>query len=290
MDQLFEIISPNFLLRNSFYAGLVIGLVCPQVGIFFVLRRMLLMGIALPQVSNAGITFAFLLHTLGWHFFPHVESEKAMALTGSIIFTLFAIFLLAILERKGKGFTENRIGLTYAIAGAASILFVSWNPYGHSEAISLLKGEIVTIPDVYFWSTLAIYGVIFIFLTGFHRNFMLISFDNDMAVAMGKKVIVWNILLFLIIGIVISFGVMAVGPMVIFGFLLLPAITAKMITRGIFPFCIISSVIGVFAAFTGFYISYRFDLPTGPIDIALLGIIFFISCLIKIVIPKNRTH
>ena len=109
MEHLFEILNPNFLLRNSLYVGLVIGFVCPQVGIFFVLRRMILMGIALPQVSNAGITFAFLMHTLGWHFFPHVESEKAMALTGSIFFTILAIFLLAILERKGKGFTENRI-------------------------------------------------------------------------------------------------------------------------------------------------------------------------------------
>lgn len=289
MEHLFEILNPNFLLRNSFYVGLVIGFVCPQVGIFFVLRRMILMGIALPQVSNAGITFAFLMHTLGWHFFPHVESEKAMALTGSIFFTILAIFLLAILERKGKGFTENRIGFTYAIAGAASVLFVSWNPHGHSELISLLKGEIVAIPDAYLWSTFAIYGIIFIFLTGFHRNFMLISFDSDMAVVMGKKVIVWDILLFLIIGIVISFGVMAVGPMVIFGFLLLPAITARMITRGIFPFCIVSSIIGVFAAFTGFYISYCFDLPIGPIDVALLGTIFFIAYIIKKCIPGEIT-
>ncbi|MCF6150246.1 MAG: metal ABC transporter permease [Candidatus Kuenenia sp.] len=282
MEQLSEILSPNFLLRNSFYIGLLVGFVCPQVGVFFVLRRMVLMGIALPQVSNAGITFAFLLHTFGWHFFPHVESEKAMALTGSIVFTLITIFTLAILERKGKGFTENRIGFTYAIAGAASIIFVSWNPYGRSEVLSMLKGEIIAIPDFYLWSMLAIYGIIFIFLTGFHRNLILISYDADMAITMGKNVIVWDILLFLVIGIIIAFGVMAVGPMVIFGFLLIPTITARMVTRGILPFCIVSSVIGVTAAFGGFYISYCFDLPTGPIDVALLGAILFIFYLGKI--------
>ena len=103
MEQLLEIINPHFLLRNALYAGLIVGFVCPQVGIFFVLRRMVLLGIALPQVSNAGIAFAFLLHTLGWHFFPHMESEKTMALTGSVIFALIAIFTLAILERKRKG-------------------------------------------------------------------------------------------------------------------------------------------------------------------------------------------
>src|SRR3990167_6617259 len=266
MEQLLEIINPHFLLRNAFYAGLIVGFVCPQVGIFFVLRRMVLLGIALPQVSNAGIAFAFLLHTLGWHFFPRMESEKTMALTGSVVFALIAIFTLAILERKRKGFTENRIGFTYVLAGAVSILFVSWNPYGQTEVLSMIRGEIVSIPDFYLWSMLVIYGTIFICLVGFHRNFVLVSYDTDMGIPLGKKVILWDILLYLIIGIVISFGVMTVGPLVIFGFLLIPAITARMVVRGILPFCIVSSAIGAAASFIGFYISYRFDLPTGPTD------------------------
>lgn len=289
MEQLLEILSPHFLLRNSLYAGLIVGFVCPQVGIFFVLRRMVFFGIALPQVSNAGITFAFLLHTIGWHFFfSHVESEKAMALTGSVVFTLIAIFILAILERRRKGFAENRIGFLYALAGAASILFVSWNPYGQTEVLSMLKGEIVSIPDIYLWSILAIYGAIFIVLIGFHRNFILVSYDTDMAITMGKKVILWDILLYLIIGIVISFGVMTVGPLVIFGFLLIPAISAKMVTRGVPLFCIISSVIGVSTSFIGFYLSYRFDLPTGPTDVAVLCAVFVLLYLGKLSMRLKR--
>lgn len=288
MEQLFEILSPQFLLKNTLYASLLVGLVCPQVGIFFMLRRMVLLGIALPQVSNAGIAFAFLLHSIGWHFLPHMESEKTMALAGSIIFTLTTIFTLAVLERKGKGFTENRIGFTYAIAGAASILFVSWNPFGQSEVLSMLKGEILSVPDAYLWSMFAIYGIILIVLIGFHRNFILVSYDIDMATTIGKKVILWDVLLYLIIGIVISFGVMTVGALVIFGFLLIPAITARMVTRGIFPFCLVSSVIGVIAAFLGFYISYRFDLPTGPTDVALLCIILSILFLGKMLIKTKK--
>ena len=288
MEQLLEIISPHFLLRNALYAGLLVGFVCPQVGIFFVLRRMVLLGIALPQVSNAGIAFAFLFHTVGWHFFPHIESEMATALMGSVVFTLITIFTLAILERRRKGFTENRIGFTYAIAGAASILFVAWNPYGKSEVLSMLKGEIISIPDIYLWSMLAIYGTIFIVLFGFHRNFILVSYDADTAITLGKKVILWDILLYLIIGVIISFGVMTVGPLVIFGFLLIPAIAARMVTRGILFFCIVSSIIGVVASFIGFYISYRFDLPTGPTDVAVLCVILIMLYLGKLLTRLKR--
>lgn len=288
MEQLLEILNPHFLLRNAFYAGLLVGLVCPQVGIFFVLRRMVLLGIALPQISNAGVAFAFLLHTLGLHFFSHREAEKVMALSGSIIFTLIAIFILAILERRRKGFTENRIGFTYALAGAASILFVAWNPYGQSEVLSMLRGEIVSIPDIYLLAMLAIYGTIFVFLIGFHRNFILASYDTDMAITLGKRVILWDIMLYLIIGVVISFGVMTVGPLVIFGFLLIPPMAARMVTRGIPLFCIVSSLIGVVASFIGFYLSYRFDLPTGPTDVVMLSAIFALLYLGKIVFRIRR--
>lgn len=288
MEQLLQILDPHFLLRNALYAGMLVGFVCPQVGIFFMLRRMVLLGIALPQVSNAGIAFAFLLHSIGLHFLPHMESEKGMALAGSIIFTLITIFTLAILERKGKGFTENRIGFTYAIAGAASILFVSWNPFGQSEVLSMLKGEIISIPDVYLWSMFAIYGMIFICLIGFHRNFILVSYDIDMATTIGKKVMLWDILLYLIIGIIISFGVMTVGTLVIFGFLLIPAIAARMITRGILLFCIVASVIGIITSFLGFYISYRFDLPTGPTDVALLCMVLAMLSFGKMLVRLKR--
>ena len=98
----------------------------------------------------------------------------------------------------------------------------------------------------------------------------------------------WDVLLYLIIGIVISFGVMTVGALVIFGFLLIPAIAARMVTRGIFLFCIVSSVIGVVAAFLGFYVSYRFDLPTGPTDVALLCIILSLLFLGKMLIKTKR--
>lgn len=288
MEQLLEILSPQFLLRNALYAGLIVGFVCPQVGIFFVLRRMILLGIALPQVSNAGIAFAFLMHTVGWHFLPHMESEKTMALTGSITFSLIAIFTLAILERKRKGFTENRIGFTYVLAGAASILFVSWNPYGQTEVLSMLRGEIVSIPDFYLWSMFAVYGLIFLCIIGFHRNFVLVSYDADMATTLGKKVILWDILLYLIIGVIISLGVMTVGPWVIFGFLLIPPVAARMVVRGILPFCIVSSAIGVTAAFIGFYVSYRFDLPTGPTDIVILSLILAFLYIVKILVRLKR--
>src|ERR1044071_8159796 len=71
MDTLREILSPDFLLRNSIYISLLVGLVCPLVGVYLVLRRLIFMGVALPQISSCGIAFAFSLQA--WGFIPHLH-------------------------------------------------------------------------------------------------------------------------------------------------------------------------------------------------------------------------
>ena len=60
MNALLEILSPSFLLRDALLGSLLVGLVCPLVGVYFVLRRMIFLGVALPQISSAGIAFSFL--------------------------------------------------------------------------------------------------------------------------------------------------------------------------------------------------------------------------------------
>src|SRR5438067_11195278 len=53
-----QILSPEFLLRNSLYTNVLIGLACPLVGVFRELRRLVFMGVALPQISSTGVAIA----------------------------------------------------------------------------------------------------------------------------------------------------------------------------------------------------------------------------------------
>src|SRR5436190_13598973 len=102
METLREIFDPNFLLRNSVYMSLLIGLTCPLVGIYLLLRRLVFMGVALPQISSCGIAFAFAFEA--WGLLPHSEgSERTLAFAGSSVFTLTTILLLSILERRRRG-------------------------------------------------------------------------------------------------------------------------------------------------------------------------------------------
>src|SRR5579862_698464 len=110
MSQFIEMLRPDFLLHHALYGSIVVGFVCPLVGVYFVLRRLVFWGVALPQVSAAGIAFAFLLQGMGVSFLAGSESEeKHLAIIGSLLFTGLAILALAWLERRAQGVPEGRI-------------------------------------------------------------------------------------------------------------------------------------------------------------------------------------
>src|ERR1041384_2046595 len=180
MDTLREILSPDFLLRNSIYISLLVGLVCPLVGVYLVLRRLIFMGVALPQISSCGIAFAFALQA--WGVLPHIhESEHRLAFVGSVLFTVPTILLLSFLVRRGSGSVEGRLGTVYVLAGAWSILLLVTNPLGEHGLLDMLKGEIITVSNADLGRTALTFAVVALLLFLYQKEFLLVSFDREMA-------------------------------------------------------------------------------------------------------------
>lgn len=287
---LLDILKPDFLLHHAVYGSVVVGLVCPLVGVYIVLRRLVLWGVALPQVSTAGISFAFLLQGLGVSLLSGADGhEHHLAIAGSVLFTAAAILALAYYERKGRGLSEGRLAALYAAAWAASILFVAWNASGESEMLGLLKGEIVSISEEDFHAMLNTFAAVAAVLLLFRREFAFCSFDRDMAVTVGRKVWLWDLLLYLTAGVTISLGVMTVGPLVIFGMLVLPPMAALPWARGMGSLSLLASLLGGFSGLAGFYLSYAADLPLGPVIVAAAaGVLLASAAARRLLRPKSH--
>ena len=288
MDALLRMLSPSFLLHHALYGSIVIGFVCPLVGVYFVLRRLVFWGVALPQVSAAGISCAFMLQGLGWSFLAASEAqEKHLAILGSLIFTAGAIALLVWLEHRHPGASEGRVGAAYALASAAAILFLAWNPGGETEMLSLLKGELVSISESDFHAMLDILLAVSACMFLFQREFLLVSYDRDMAVTLGRSALGWDALLYLLIGVTISLGVMTVGPLVVFGFLVVPPMTALPWAGGMLSLSLLASFAGGLSAFLGFYLAYRFDLPVGPLVVLVACAGLLLSAAGRVLVPRR---
>lgn len=288
MSLLLDMLKPDFLLHHALWGSVVVGFVCPLVGVYFVLRRLVFWGVALPQVSASGIAFAFMLQGLGLNFMAGGEAgERHLAIVGAVVFTVAAILVLAMLERRGTGLSEGRIGALYALAWAASILFVAWNAAGETEMMGLLKGEIVSISESDFHLMLDVFAALAASMFLFQREFTLVSYDRDMAVTLGRNALVWDLLLYLIIGLTVSLGVMTVGPLVIFGFLVIPPLAALPWARGIASFSFLASLLGGLSAFGGFYLSYTRDLPLGPVVVCIACAVYALSSAARLLVPRS---
>jgi ABC-type Mn2+/Zn2+ transport system permease subunit len=273
---LLEILSPSFLLRDALVGSVLVGFVCPLVGVYFVLRRMIFLGVALPQLSSAGIAFAFLVFrsVVGPH--EHgVFSERVLAMIGAFGFTLVGLLVLAAFERGGRETVEARIGVTYGMAAAATILFLAADPWGEAQMVNLLKGDILATTGTSLGLLVGVLGAVVLVLLLFRKEFLLVSFDRDLAAVFGKRPSLWDTILYLAIGITISLGTMTAGPLVTFGFLVVPPLAARRLTRRMLSFSIVAALIGGLAAFVGFYCAYRFDLPLGPAEVAVACLALF---------------
>jgi ABC-type Mn2+/Zn2+ transport system permease subunit len=280
LSTLLEILRPSFLLRDAVVASVLVGLVCPLVGVYFVLRRMIFFGVALPQVSAAGIALSFLTYRMLVGAHQHGEvPEQLLAMVGSFGLTLLTLLLLVSLERTGREMIEARIGTTYAIAAAATILFLAQDPAGEAHMVSLLKGDILAATATSLRLMVYVFAPVVFVLFAFRKQLLLVSFDRDMSIVLGMRVAWWDALLYLTIGATIALGVMTAGPLVTFGFLVVPPLTARLLTRRMLTFSIAASLIGGATSFAGFYCAYRFDLPLGPAEVALASVVLMVVAL-----------
>jgi len=289
METLWQILSPDFLLRNSVYTSVLVGFACPLIGVFLVMRRLVFLGVALPQISSTGVAIAlslplwlgFRLTDLGSH------SAHDLAFVGSILFSLTAILILAFLERRGRGQPEGRLGVAYVVAAALGILLLAKNPYGEIGWLDMMKGEVITIHNIDLALTAATLILVVATLGLFHKELLLVSFDREMAILLDKNVVFWDVLLYLLIGLTVSMAVLSVGPLIAFGFLLIPALTAHLFAQNMRQFTTLASLLGGAASFLGFWIAYQWDFPVGPTDVVLLGVLYAAAWAMSKILPAG---
>jgi ABC-type Mn2+/Zn2+ transport system permease subunit len=276
MQTFLEILNPSFLLFPALLGSSVLGLVCPLVGAYLILRRTVFLGLTLPQIAGAGVAFAFWLHQIG--ILSNMGgSERTVGMVGSLIFTFLGMGLLGYLEQRGKGLSEGRLAAAYSLAGALTILFIVFNPAGEVEILSLLKGEVIALSRTEIKILLGVFGSVLAGMFLFRREFLLASFDRDLAFLLKGGNLFWDITLYLLAGLSIAIGVIMAGPLLIFGFLVLPPLAARPLVRGMTSFLSLSSLLGLLMAFFGFYLSIRLDLPLGPTDVTLGCCLVFLA-------------
>jgi ABC-type Mn2+/Zn2+ transport system permease subunit len=247
-------------LRNALFATLFIGVLCSILGIYIVLKRMVFFSAALAQIATAGLALAFLL---GLN--PTISSFGL---------TIIAILIFSRNPSWGKIPLDSILGIGYIGAFALSILFMAKSAVGLEELHHLLEGNILTVNINQVYISLVLLLSIGLIHLIFKKEFLFISYDPEMARTQGYQVQWWNFFLYFTMGMVISYGIRISGVLLIFAMLVMPAVLALQISKKIKWTFIISIVVNIISIVSGLFISFYFDLPSGPAIITvLLGVL-----------------
>ena len=269
-------LSAALLFKDALYGALIIAVVCAVLGVYVVLRRIVFVGAAIAQLSSAGIALALFMSGMGW-----ASGMTAHPVAFSLVFALAGAMFFGLGGGGKAGVAPDAtIGVTYAVAAAAGILLISKAAAGEAHDI-FLSGNILGITRADVWVLLGVSLPVLLVHLVFYKEFLFVSFDRETARTLGYRVTFWNLLLYFTLGLVIAFAMQFAGVMLVFNFLVLPAVTGMLVARsmrGIFTAAVIAAVI---AAFTGFTVSIPFDLPSGPAIIAMSGVLALVAWVIR---------
>lgn len=257
------------LFYHSYLAGWLISFLLSMVGVLVVARDQIFIGAAVSQASTLGIALTmWAASAIAVNQFPWLHSD-AMLSVMAVIFSVMAASLTGRGEQTGKESHEAITGWVFLASASLSILIVSHSPLGLEEIHRLLSSSIIgaTIVDVWIFSGLTLLTVSFLVL--FYRRILLFALDPSMAVAIGMKIRVWNLVTSAWLGLTIGISIRASGMLYTFGCLVLPALVAKNLCREVRYMFLVAPIVAVGTGVIGFLLANQYDYPPGQMIVAL---------------------
>jgi ABC-type Mn2+/Zn2+ transport system permease subunit len=163
------------------------------------------------------------------------------------------------------------MGWAYAAASSVTILILSWDDGGSSDTLHLLFGNILAVQVADVVELTIIAAVVGTLQWLFGRRFLLVTFDPEAARVAGVNTRLWTLGLDLAVGVAAAAAVYAIGALLTFALLTLPAMTALLVTTSVRALFAMVALLSISLPSLGLAASFYLDLPAGPASVALLA-------------------
>lgn len=248
-----------FMLRGL-GAALIVGVVCPILGTYVVLRGMAFLGDALAHIILPGVVIAFLL---GW----------PLSLGALIVGVLAALSIGALTQRKAIR-EDAAIGVVFAGAFALGIALLSAQRSYAVDLTHILFGNLLGVTDADLWQMAALGTGVLLATGAFYKEFLVLSFDPVLARTLRLPVGFLHNLLLVLIALVIVVSIQAVGVALVLAMLVTPASTAYLLTRRLPVMMLLAAAFGAAGGVLGLYLSFYWNIASGPAIVLVETAIF----------------
>lgn len=259
MDILLEPFQFEFF-RNGTIAAVLVGGLCGLIGVYIVLRGMSYIGHGLSHAIFGGAVVAFVMT---WNFY-----------LGAGLWGFIAAVLINQTIRRTKINADAAIGVITTASFAVGVALVSRYRRFTRSFDAALFGNILGVTQQDVWVVAGVTLMVAVIIFFAYKQLLFTTFDSEVAQVYGVKTEWVDTLFALVLAAAIIASMQILGVTLIAAALVIPAITARLLTDSFNRMILLSVLSGALTGFMGMYLSYYIDVSSGASIVLLQAILF----------------
>lgn len=267
-----EIFQYDFMVR-ALIASLIVGFICPLMGIFIVFKRLSLIGDSLSHIALSGIASATILGT--------------SPLLGALIASSISAIIIDRLRVSLKEYADLSIAIIMALGvGISGILISSSNV--NFDLFSFMYGSIATVTreDISIIFLVAI--IIIAFISILFKELLYITFDEENAKLSNIPVKLINTLFMVLVAATITITLRIVGILLVSSLIAIPVATSIKVAKSFRQAICYSVLFAEIAIISGVVISFYLNIaPGGTIVIISVLLLLAVTIIAKYLSKKS---
>ena len=265
LQTLIEPLQYGFMQR-SLVIAILVGIVCAIVGSYLMVQRLALLGDAISHSVLPGLAIAFIL--------------GANIFVGAFIAGVLSTVIIAWIKARSTIKEDAAMGIVFSAFFALGITLITIVQKDNKIDLNhFLFGNILGVTAQDAIDTAVIVALVLLVVVFFYKELLFYTFDSLGAQATGLPVNLLNFGLMVLIALTIVASLKAVGVVLVLSLLITPASTAYLLVTRLHQVMILGAIIGVISSISGMYLSYFYNLPSGPAIVLVASGLFVLSLL-----------
>jgi len=252
--------------RNGTIAAVLVGGLCGLIGVYIVLRGMSYIGHGLSHAIFGGAVVSYLM---AWNFY-----------LGAGLWGFIAAILINQTVRRTKINADAAIGVITTASFALGVALISRYRHFNRNFDAALFGNILGVSQSDVWVVAGVTLMIAAIIFFMYKQLLFTTFQPEVAEVYGVRTQWVDTLFALILAAALIASMQILGVTLIAAALIIPAITARLLTDSFSRMSIFSTIIGALTGLLGIYLSYYIDIASGASIVLLQAAIFGIALLI----------
>lgn len=259
-------------LRYTLFSGILIGLICPILGTFLIVRRLSMMADGLAHVTLSGVAAGMLL-AKKLPFFGAVSP-----LFFGMLFSVAGSLFIERLRRVYKSYQDLAIPIILSGGLGLFTVLISMADGFTADLYSYLFGKIVTVTIEDLYALIGVAAVVILTVFLIYKELFAVSFDEEFARVSGvarKSINLWFMIL---VALTIAASMRIVGVLLISAMITIPVAASLQIAGSFRKTLLYAILFAEISVLSGLYFAYLLDWASGG-TIVLMAVILLLLVL-----------